>query len=163
MLIGILSDNHDHPKRVARALALLDALGAEAFFHCGDLGGQRVLDQFVGRRLWFVWGNTDDPPPGVEAFLRTVGLPLPVAPLRVELAGKRIILCHGHEPEFARVVLAPDADYLFHGHTHVRDDRRVGRCRIINPGALHRADPRTVATLDLATDDLRFHVVERVE
>ena len=39
-------------------------------------------------------------------------------------------------------------DYLFQGHSHIREDRTVGRVRIVNPGALHRARPKTVALVD---------------
>ena len=47
-------------------------------------------------------------------------------------------------------------DYLLQGHTHVKQDIRVGRMRIINPGALHRANPKTVALLDTAADAVEF-------
>jgi hypothetical protein len=157
MLIGILSDSHGHAPVVERAFALLDGLGAEAFFHCGDVGGQDVLASFVGRRIWFVWGNTDRPDAGARAFLRATGLPEPSVPLRVRLAGQSIVVCHGHEDVFRRLSRRPDGDYLFFGHTHRRSDLRVGGCRLINPGALHRARPKTVATLDLVSDRLAFH------
>ena len=163
MLIGILADSHDHAKPVAQAFELFDKLGVEACFHCGDVGGQRVLDLFVGRRIWFVWGNTDIPPAGIDEFLRAVGLPPPTSPLRVELAAKRIVCVHGHENGVNRLLAAPDADYLFYGHAHAPGDHRVGGCRLINPGALYRARTKTVATLDLATDDLQFHTVPHCE
>ena len=160
MLIGLLSDSHGDAAAVRRAFELLDELGAEAFFHCGDVGGQSVLDQFVGRRIWFVWGNTDWAGPGTKTFLETTGLPLPRVPLRVRLAGKAIAMCHGHERAFVKLSRSPDCDYLLSGHTHVRSDTRVGSCRLINPGALRRARPKTVATVDLARDALTFHEID---
>jgi hypothetical protein len=36
----------------------------------------------------------------------------------------------------------------------------VGKMRLINPGALHRAAEKTVATLDTERDLLKFHVVK---
>jgi predicted phosphodiesterase len=45
-------------------------------------------------------------------------------------------------------------DYVFHGHTHVAEERKSGRTRVINPGALHRARPKTFAILDLASGAL---------
>jgi hypothetical protein len=42
----------------------------------------------------------------------------------------------------------------------MKDDRRNGRVRVINPGALYRASPKTVATLDLKADELRYHIVK---
>lgn len=160
MLIGILSDTHGDAAASKRAFSLLDELGAEAFFHCGDVGGQSVVDQFVGRRIWFVWGNTDWAAPGTRTFLEMTGLPLPTVPVRVELAGKSMAMCHGHERAFVKLSRNPDCDYLFSGHTHTAADTRVGACRLINPGAVHRARPRTVATLDLVGDLLKFHEID---
>ena len=157
MLIGIMADSHGNAPVVKQAFKLLDDLGAKAFFHCGDVGGQSILDEFVGRRIWFVWGNTDWAAPGTNMFLQATGLPIPEVPTRVTLAGKSIAMCHGHERVFVKLSRRPDADYLLSGHTHVTSDTRVGDCRLINPGALHRAVPRTVATLDLARDILQFH------
>ena len=51
-------------------------------------------------------------------------------------------------------------DYLLLGHTHVARDWRLGRLRIINPGALYRASKKTVATLDTRTDAVRYLTVE---
>jgi predicted phosphodiesterase len=68
-----------------------------------------------------------------------------------------ILVFHGHEPGFARALGTQGADYVLHGHTHVTRDERIGKTRIINPGALCRAAKKTVATLDLAADVLTFH------
>ena len=161
MIVGILSDTHGDRDAARQAIALLAAHGAQVFFHCGDVGGERVLDEFIQRRLHFVWGNCDDPTPSLRRYVvETLGLALPREPLRVELAGRRIAVYHGHEREFAPAVRAPDYDYLFYGHTHVADDQRDNGARFINPGALHRARVKTVATLDLATDELIYRTLD---
>jgi hypothetical protein len=51
--------------------------------------------------------------------------------------------------------------YVFHGHTHRRNDRRVGPTRVINPGALGgmRWQQRSFCILDLATDEVDFVTV----
>lgn len=159
MIVGILSDSHGHVEPVRHAVQLFDRLGAEALFHCGDVGGQPVFDVLAGRTVWFVWGNTDWPEPGIERYLEAVGIRGGPGPLRIDLDSRTIVLCHGHERQFRALLRRPDCDYLFCGHTHRRADRRIGRCRLVNPGALHRASPRTVATLDLRTDNLAFHEI----
>jgi hypothetical protein len=159
MILGILSDTHGQYERAARAIALLKDAGAEAFVHCGDVGGDDVFARFAGERLWFVWGNCDHPSRSELAYVRSLGLTPPEeVPLPIELEGRRIAVFHGHEPELDRFQPA-GFDYLLHGHTHVRRDERVDGVRIINPGALHRAREYSVATLDLAADVLAFHVV----
>lgn len=154
MIVGILSDSHGRSETVRVALQTLDQAGATVLFHCGDIGDQDVFEHFVGRQCHFVWGNTDDPSDGLNTFLATVGLRCQPGPLFVEIAGKRIALCHGHERQFLRLCERPESDYLFHGHTHVRADHRESGCRIINPGALYRTREKSVATLDLDRDTL---------
>lgn len=160
MLIGILSDSHGRHEPVRKAAKLFGELGCERVFHCGDVGGIPVFEELLDRPLHFVWGNTDMPASCDLAFLEKADVPAPSeVPVLAELAGKRIALFHGHEREFYRAVTDYDADYVLHGHTHEKRDERIGGVRVINPGALHRARQRTVATLDLATDTLQFHTI----
>ncbi len=160
MLIGICSDSHGKHETLRRAVTLLERAGARRIIHCGDVGGQAAFDELVGHQVRFVWGNTDVPTGGLRAYLETVGLTPPdQVPLRVEWAGKRLAVFHGHEPGFRTAAQDLDVDYLFHGHSHLRRDERIGSVRVVNPGALHRAAIYTVATLNLATDELRFHEV----
>ncbi|MCP4247386.1 MAG: YfcE family phosphodiesterase [bacterium] len=160
MVIGICSDSHNCPGPLRRALAIFDEVQAQRVIHCGDVGGQATFDELVGREVRFVWGNTDSPNAALRAYLQTVGLTPPnEVPLLVEWAGKRMAVFHGHEHGFRNAARSLDVDYIFHGHSHLRRDERIGAVRIINPGALHRAAIYTVATLNLATDELRFHEV----
>jgi len=160
LLLGIMSDSHGRALMVRKALALFDALGVVQVIHCGDVGGENVFDELVGRRVAFVWGNTDEPGGGIEAYLRTVSIPAPRSvPIRLECDGKSIAVFHGHERGFDSALRNLDVDYLFHGHTHIPRDERIHGKRVINPGALHRASPKTVATLDTVTDQLTFHEI----
>lgn len=170
MILGILSDSHGRHERVAAALRLLEKHGAERFVHCGDIGGERVLDELAGRPVSFVWGNADYPEESLIAYARRLGLSPPAeVPLRLEVGGSRLCVFHGHETAYVRLVrwLENDdferaakslgaLDYVLHGHTHVASDVRLGRVRFINPGALQRAAEYTVATLDVARDDVKF-------
>lgn len=156
MLIGIISDSHGDADATRRAIALLRRSGAELFIHCGDVCGDAVLDELAACGARFVWGNCDNPSPILRAYVRTVGLAWPDVPIRVEAGRKSIAVYHGHEAGFHAALASPDTDYLLYGHTHRCDDRRVGRCRIINPGALYRAKVRTVALLDPESDRLEF-------
>jgi hypothetical protein len=157
MLIGILSDTHDRTEPMAAAVQLLQARGAEYFIHCGDVGSPAVLDFLAGLKAAFVWGNCDWDRFGLQRYAKSIEVDCFGAFGELELGGKRFALIHGDDPALKRRLLSEQKhDYLLQGHTHVRQDVRVGRTRIINPGALHRANPKTVALLDPASDSLEF-------
>jgi putative phosphoesterase len=160
MLLGILSDSHGQHRLVAEALRLFDGLGVEYVIHCGDVGSTAVLDYLVGRPCSFVWGNMDAMHLGLRGYPAKVGLPPPKPPLRLELGGKVLLVFHGHERGFHEALRVGQADYFLHGHTHYARDERVGRVRVINPGALYHAAPKSVATLDTAADDVRFYATD---
>jgi putative phosphoesterase len=167
VILGILSDTHG---RAPETALVLQAAGATAFVHCGDVGDGAVLEVLAGQKAWFVWGNTDDPGPLLTGHALSLGLSPPTGvPLRLSLADRCLLVFHGHEPEFSRLIDLSEGkggprasaalagvDYVLFGHTHRPQDIRIESVRFVNPGALHRAHPRTVATLDLATDELRF-------
>jgi putative phosphoesterase len=171
LILGILSDTHGRRRTTAVALRLLRQLGAEAFVHCGDVGGPEILDEFAGLRAWVVYGNMDDMDTARLCDTVEGGLTISLrGPLRFELDGRALAVFHGHEGEYARWMGALDmkgallpgggrCDYILHGHTHRVRDVRVGAVRIINPGALYRAAVHTVATLDLRSDLLQFWLV----
>ena len=158
--LGILSDSHGRSDLVRRALDVLARMGAQAVVHCGDVGGLDVLDQLAGWKAWFVWGNTDFPRPSWRRHIDALRLPWPDGPLEIPLARKRIAVFHGHELACHQALTAARHDYLLHGHTHQPDDYRIEKMRVINPGALHRVPFKTVALLDLATDELHFLPIE---
>ncbi len=168
MIVGLLSDTHGARQITAAALRVLEHAGAEVFIHCGDVGGEGVLDELAGRRAWVVLGNTDEPTAGLLEYARALGLvAAPAGPLPVALAGRTIQVFHGYEYAMTRLLQRTteggavpaelgSCDYLVHGHTHVTRDVRVGPVRVINPGALCRAAALTVAVLDLDRDEVRF-------
>ncbi len=160
MRIGIMSDSHGDAPITRKAVALLGRQGAEKLIHCGDICSVSVLDELAGHDCVFVWGNCDQADGAMRAYLRRVGLAWPEAPLRLTIDGKQIAVCHGHEFGFQSLLDDPSLDYVFHGHTHVMKDSRTGASRVINPGALYRASPHSVAVLDLESDDLTFFEVE---
>lgn len=156
MKVGIMSDSHGRLGAVREAIERLEAAGAERFVHCGDVGGLAVLEEFAGRKLKFVWGNTDVPDPSWRAEVETLGLDWPTSPNEFTWDHLRFALLHGHERGFETAVRSGGYDYILHGHTHRAADHRVGQTRIINPGALYRTAHRTVALLDTSSEELAF-------
>jgi uncharacterized protein len=157
VLIGILSDTHDRLESTIAGLDALRAAGAEFFIHCGDVGGERILDQLAGLKAALVWGNNDWDRRELTRYAQNLGIQVSDSLAELELGGKRFAITHGDDAGVVRRIIDGQAhDYLLLGHSHVRADQRMGKIRIINPGALHRAARKSVARLDTVADDLQF-------
>jgi putative phosphoesterase len=163
MIIGILSDTHDRADAMGAAVQRLLANGAEFLIQCGDVGSERVLDHLAGVSAAFVWGNNDFDRRGLERYAAGLGIQCLGNFGELDLDGKLFAVLHGDDMRGMQKLLGGQRhDYLLHGHTHVRADQRVGKVRVINPGALHRAREKTVALLDTRSDQLTFLVITEV-
>ena len=160
VIVGILSDTHGKADMARAAVALLLSRGAEYLIHCGDVGGTDVLDHLAGHPAMFVFGNNDWDRTELQRYAQTIGVACGEDHGKLTLGGKLAVITHGDDNAFlSRVLREQQVDYLFLGHSHHTMDRRQGRVRIINPGALYRATTKTVAVLDTETDSLQFLTV----
>lgn len=159
MKLGILSDTHGRFSTALEAVKLLMQQNVDYLIHCGDVGDTRTLDALVGPvPAAFVFGNTDHDRDELRNYAGLIGVNCLNSYGVLTLDGKRIAITHGDDAMLMSRLRRPGQpiDYLFTGHTHVRHDQRLGPLRWVNPGALHRAAVKSVATLDLPTDTLAF-------
>jgi len=153
--VGILSDSHGQVDRTRRAIEALQVAGASEFIHCGDVEIEQVLDVLAGLRAHVTFGNCDAAGP-LGRYASTIGLHAAHPLGEVMIDGRRIAFTHGDNARALGAALQDRPDFLLHGHTHERRDETIQGVRVINPGALHRARPHTVALLVPATGELRF-------
>jgi putative phosphoesterase len=152
MKIAILSDSHGKVETVRRALALLQARGVATVLHCGDIDDTATVELFAGWDAHFVYGNCDYDRAGLRRAMSAAGATLHEQYGSVELEGVKIAFVHGDDRELLQAVERSGYyDFLFYGHTHAAAEHRTGPTRVINPGALHRARPKTMVVLDLAS------------
>lgn len=159
MLIGILSDTHDHLPLLRKALGMMKERGVELVLHAGDFVSPFTAEPFreVGLRMVGVFGNND----GDKLYLRErfqgIG-ELHHGPHELELFGRRILLMH--EPRALEALVASGRyDLVVYGHTH-RIELREGRTLVINPGEAGGwlTGKSTCALVDLHT--LKAEIVE---
>jgi putative phosphoesterase len=152
MRIGIVSDSHDRRPALSWALAHLRDQGVTTVLHCGDIEGPEMIELFRGLDAHFVYGNCDYDREGLRDAISAIGATLHEPFGHLELAGRKLAFLHGDDAVLLHdLENSEQFDYLFHGHTHQAADRTSGPTRVINPGALHRARPKTFVILDLAT------------
>ncbi len=160
MKIAIVSDTHSRSVTVAAALRLIAPHEVELILHCGDIEDAATVLQFP-KYTHFVFGNCDSDRAGIRAAVDEIGATLHEPFGNLELAGASIAFLHGDDKRLLFDLEQSDTfDFLFHGHTHVVNEHRSGRTRIINPGALFRARPKTFAILELPSGSLESVVVE---
>ena len=160
MRIGVVSDTHDRGEAVAEAVRLLLDQHVELVLHCGDIESVETVRLFKPVPTQFVFGNWDKDRTKLAAAIKEVGGTHHDSFGAIELAGKRIAWVHSHERHQLRQLEHSDFfDYLFYGHTHVREQHRTGKTLVANPGALFRANPKTCIVLDLATGEIKPIIV----
>jgi uncharacterized protein len=160
MRIGVLSDSHGNIPMVVRALEVLRERDVQTVIHCGDIDDAATVSYFRGFDAHFVFGNCDHDRAGISDAIEAEGLTLHEPFGYLELDGKKLAFIHGDDHHRMLDLERSDAfDYLFYGHSHQAAEHRTGRTRVINPGALQRARPKTIAVFDLAGGDVQSMVV----
>ncbi len=154
MRIGVISDTHGHLGNTLDAVTMLESLEVEAVLHCGDICSERVPALLTAWPAHFVFGNCDHDLQELRAVITKLGMTCHNLFGDLQLGGRRIALLHSHDAQlFRRVCTAGEYDLVCYGHTHVAEQHQSGKTLILNPGALYRANPHSIAVVDLGTMD----------
>lgn len=156
MLLAVVSDTHGHLPFTLEAIREVERRDPGLVIHCGDVGSPAVVTSFAGRATRFVFGNVDDPPM-LRFAIREAGLTCDEAFGVVELEGRRVAFLHGDDGHRLRdAIRSGDYDLVCHGHTHKQRWEMVGSTRVLNPGAVFRASPRSIAFVTLPELTVEF-------
>ena len=160
MRIGIVSDTHGNRLMVNLALADLRERGITTILHCGDIDDPETVALFRGFTTHFVFGNCDIDQAALRAAMADIDATLHDHFGSIELEGVKLAFTHGDNQVLLRdVERSGYYDFLFYGHTHQAEEHHSGATRVINPGALHRAKPKTCLVLDLGSREVESVVV----
>jgi putative phosphoesterase len=161
MRIGVVSDTHGNHRMVSCALAELRERGITTVLHCGDIDDPYTVEMFRGFTTHFVFGNCDLDRAALRAAMADIGATLHEHFGSIELEGVKLAFTHGDNQRLMRDVERSEYyDFLFYGHTHQAEEHRCGPTRVINPGALHRARPKTFVVLDLDSREVELVAAE---
>ncbi|MGE3315476.1 MAG: metallophosphoesterase [Planctomycetaceae bacterium] len=158
MRIGIVSDTHGHLAFTRQAIEALRRHPVETVIHCGDIGGPDIVDLFDQWPTHFVFGNVDHYLEGALAKSITLaGQTCHGEFGSVELDGKRIAFLHSDDQfRFRSTIKSQEWDLVCYGHTHVAEHHVEGRTLVLNPGAIYRANPRSIAIVTLPELEIEF-------
>jgi hypothetical protein len=156
MRIGVISDTHDRRELAGEAVRLLGEQKVELILHCGDIETVDTIASFKPIPTHFVYGNWDKDRVGLTAAIKAIGGQAHDSFGALELAGRRVAWLHSHERNrLYELEHCGYFDYVFYGHTHVREQHRTGKTLVANPGALLRANPKTCIVVDVLTGEIK--------
>jgi putative phosphoesterase len=149
--VGVISDTHGHVENTRRAVRMFESLGVDAVLHCGDIGSVAIVELFAAWPAHFVFGNCDE---DLEEFAKQIahaGQTCHGLFGDLEFDGVKVALLHSHDGRrFRQTIESGEYDLVCYGHTHVAATDRRGDTLVVNPGAIYRANPHSVAVVDLS-------------
>ena len=151
MLLGVVSDTHGHIANAQAAVRMLESLEVAAVVHCGDVGSAAIPPLFAPWPTHFVLGNVDYDPMVVKHAISANGK-FHDRFADLSLDGRRIAVIHSDD--FKRFRAAIDSglyDLVCYGHSHIAEQHVEKKTLVLNPGALYRANPHTLAVVELET------------
>lgn len=152
MLLGVVSDTHGQADLTRQAVRLLESFNVAEVLHCGDIGSPLIVPLLRAWPAHFVFGNVDEDRQALRAAIESAGQTCHGEFGELKRCGRRIALLHGHDTARLREVIDDGRwDLVCHGHTHVARCQRHGSTLVLNPGALFRARPHSLAVVELAT------------
>jgi putative phosphoesterase len=129
---------------------MFESLDIETVLHCGDIGSVAVVELFSQWPAHFVFGNCDERLDAFDAAIRKAGQTCHGLFGDLEFEGVRVALLHSHERRrFRETIDSGNYRLVCYGHTHVAAIDERGETLVVNPGAIYRASPHSVAVVDL--------------
>jgi hypothetical protein len=138
---------------------MLESLEVQAVIHCGDIGSPAVVEAFAAWPSHFVLGNCDYDSAAIAEAAERAGLTFHGRFGSIVFGEKKVAVIHGDDERRLREAIEGGQwDLVCTGHTHQAEVRRRGSTWVLNPGALYRANPHTLAVVDL--EKMEFHHVK---
>jgi len=150
MLIGILSDTHDHVEHIKKAVKKFKELKTDVVFHAGDFCSPFTIPLFKGLKVHAVFGNNDGDHYRLLSKANEGKVEIHGEFASFEINERKIALYHGTIPEITEaLVMSGNYDLVISGHTH--EPHVIVRKKSIwlNPGSANGFDGEaTVAVYD---------------
>lgn len=158
MLIGLISDTHDHVPHIQKAVQIFTERKAALIIHAGDYCSPFTIPHFKGLNLKGIFGNNDGDRYLLMKKFEEIEAEILGDFTELQLGGLKLALYHGTYPEITNaLVMCGVYDVVISGHTHAKVHKTIKGTLHINPGTAHGFDGEaTVAILDTETQKTEF-------
>lgn len=150
MLIGIISDSHDHVPHIRQAASIFKKHEVDMVLHAGDYCSPFTIPPFDGLPLKGVFGNNDGDRYLLMQKFSEIGAELVGEFAELSVGGQFLALYHGSYAGITQsLVESGRYEVVIHGHTHQAKSKQVGNTLVVNPGSAHGFEEEaTIALLD---------------
>lgn len=160
MLLGVVSDTHGDLERTRAAVRLLASFEVSEVLHCGDIDTPEIIGLFAPWPTHFVFGNCDHDPGALRAVIEAAGQTCHNRFGSLEIDGLPVAFLHGDDSRLLRSTIADGKWKLVcHGHTHLVRQQWEQDTLVLNPGAVHRANPHSIAVVELPARTVRILMI----
>jgi len=158
MIIGLISDTHDHVPNIKKAAGLFKQQGAKTVLHAGDYCSPFTIAPFEELDLIGILGNNDGDIYTLQHKFNETDAELSGHFLEITIEGVHFAVYHGTYPRITNALeLCGEYDVVVSGHTHEQKEQKVGNTLAINPGTAHGFDEEaTVAIFNTRTRKADF-------
>ena len=158
MLIGLISDSHDHVGNIGKAVTIFGERNIELVLHAGDFCSPFTIPPFQGLPLKGVFGNNDGDHYLILQKFNEIGATHLGGFGELVVNNKTIALYHGTDvPITEALERCGKYDVVVSGHTHEKGVEFVDNTLAVNPGTAHGFDEEaTIALLDTKAMDVQF-------
>jgi len=167
MLIGILSDSHDHLVGLRKAIKIFKGRDVNMIIHCGDWVSPFTLE-FFDREMagWnipvkSVVGNNPGDIKRIITNNTTIEWAKTVT-LTFDIDRKKFIVYHGDDYAIMDALIESQKyDVILTGHSHATRNETVGKTKIINPGSTaYSCEGQIIDTASVAVYDTKTNKAE---
>jgi putative phosphoesterase len=160
MLIGIISDSHDHEPHIKQAVTVFKNRKVDLVVHAGDYCSPFTIPHFKGLPLHGIFGNNDGDHYLLMQKFREISAELRGTFFEMDVDGCSLAVYHGTDQPITDALRnCGKYDVVISGHTHEVVKRKVGDTLALNPGTAHGfGEKATIALLD--SNVLEAEIVE---
>ncbi|MDO8649617.1 MAG: metallophosphoesterase [Candidatus Peregrinibacteria bacterium] len=153
MILGILSDTHEHIENIERAKHVFAERNASPIIHLGDYCAGPSVRALAGTKIIGILGNNDGDPLRIEHNFKQIGGDFRWEFCVLEFDGLKIACYHGTVPEITEALITcKKYNVVLSGHTHEPSLTERDGVLALNPGSAHGFEnAATVAILDTKT------------
>ncbi len=158
MIIGIMSDSHDHIENINKGIEIFRNRKVDRVLHLGDYVNPNSVRACRGVEFTGIFGNNDGDKFRLISAFNDIGGRIRGEFYEFEEDNLKFACYHGTELQLKNALVeSGNYDVVLYGHTHKCENVKIGDTLVLNPGTTHGFEyGPTVMIFDTRTRQAEF-------